>query len=340
MKKILTLTALLTAIIIATGMSFIGYNSYKLDATPSGNPPSGFIHQWPTLDGSNNLVLNYRLSDGTDKTFTAGGGAVTQALYMYTQDVTLNQALDGCIVSNYGATSDIKMTLAAGLSDGFGVRVVNEAGFITKQSPSAVISSGFYVAGTQLTYLTNGSVGYTEAGALNYTENASGDYLGFQFAAPVTLHRIRFYNYATSARIKDFKIERYNGGSWVKVPITGVESGTGIINTDEARYSAYGSANGWAGVTFTHVTDTQFRITTVALSVANNAAVTEIEMYSGPYLITLSPPSGGQLPLTSAVDRNLVSLAKGDSLKIDKTANNFTGESVFPAVANWVDTAQ
>jgi hypothetical protein len=53
---------------------FLNYNQHKLDKSPANgiNPPSGTIFVWNTLDGSNNLVVNYRLPDGTDKTFAAG----------------------------------------------------------------------------------------------------------------------------------------------------------------------------------------------------------------------------------------------------------------------------
>jgi hypothetical protein len=50
------------------------YTEIKLSTPPgaSVNPPAGSVFAWHTLDGSNDLVINYRLPDGTDKTFTAG----------------------------------------------------------------------------------------------------------------------------------------------------------------------------------------------------------------------------------------------------------------------------
>lgn len=55
-------------------MRFLKYKAIKLAQAPAEgvNPVSGSIYVWETLDGSDNLIINYRLSDGTDKTFSAG----------------------------------------------------------------------------------------------------------------------------------------------------------------------------------------------------------------------------------------------------------------------------
>jgi hypothetical protein len=66
---------------------FLNYNQLPLSTPPGAgvNPPAGSVFMWHTLDGSNNLVINYRLPDGTDKTFTAGGGgsSITFASYSW-----------------------------------------------------------------------------------------------------------------------------------------------------------------------------------------------------------------------------------------------------------------
>jgi hypothetical protein len=63
------------------------YTEIKLSTPPGAgvNPPAGSVFMWHTLDGSNNLVINYRLPDGTDKTFTAGdsGGGISAAVFKY-----------------------------------------------------------------------------------------------------------------------------------------------------------------------------------------------------------------------------------------------------------------
>jgi hypothetical protein len=63
---------------------FLNYNQLPLSTPPASgvNPPAGSVFMWHTLDGSNNLVINYRKSDGTNLTFTAGGGGgVSTAVY-------------------------------------------------------------------------------------------------------------------------------------------------------------------------------------------------------------------------------------------------------------------
>ena len=56
-------------------MKFTDFKTIKLATAPAtgDNPPTGAIYEWHTLDGSNNLIINYRLPDGIDKTFSAGG---------------------------------------------------------------------------------------------------------------------------------------------------------------------------------------------------------------------------------------------------------------------------
>jgi len=58
-------------------MKFTNFKTVKLATSPAvgDNPPSGAVYEWHTLDNSNNLIINYRLSDGTSKTFTAGGSS-------------------------------------------------------------------------------------------------------------------------------------------------------------------------------------------------------------------------------------------------------------------------
>lgn len=70
--KNLLLMGLILSAGICQGTGFIGFNTYKLSTAPGTgvNPPTGYIHSWVTLDGSDNLLIHYRLADGTDKTFS------------------------------------------------------------------------------------------------------------------------------------------------------------------------------------------------------------------------------------------------------------------------------
>jgi hypothetical protein len=65
---------------------FLNYNQHKLATAPAEgeNPPVGTVFKWYTLDGDNKLVINYRLSDGTNKTFIEeAGSGVTAAFFAW-----------------------------------------------------------------------------------------------------------------------------------------------------------------------------------------------------------------------------------------------------------------
>ena len=89
-------------------MNSITHKTIKLNTPPpSGkNPPAGAVMTWETLDEDNNLIINYRLSDGTEKTF-AGESSYIPAMISLT-------APDGSIwditVENDGSTTRTKRT--------------------------------------------------------------------------------------------------------------------------------------------------------------------------------------------------------------------------------------
>jgi hypothetical protein len=60
-------------------MKFTEFKTFKLLSAPAegDNPPAGSIFVWESLDESDVLVINYRLSDGTDKTFSGGAAVFT-----------------------------------------------------------------------------------------------------------------------------------------------------------------------------------------------------------------------------------------------------------------------
>ena len=104
-------------------MKFKGFQTYKLASAPDTgvNPPTGFIFLWETVDESNNLVLNYRLSDGTDKTFSAGtgGGSLAEPTVL----TASCNAESGKFYTNKNATLDFELSIPANMDDGsqFGV---------------------------------------------------------------------------------------------------------------------------------------------------------------------------------------------------------------------------
>jgi len=107
--------------------------------------------------------------------------------------------------------------------------------------------------------------------------------IGYNFTTAVTLNKIRFYSLAVSERVKNFTIQRYDSGSWTKVPITGVADGATIRNVDEGQAA---NANGWNTVTFTAVSDTRFRVyfDSSRWDVGDqNAGVPELQMYGSTF---------------------------------------------------------
>ncbi|MBF0173170.1 MAG: tail fiber domain-containing protein [Magnetococcales bacterium] len=82
---------------------------------------------------------------------------------------------------------------------------------------------------------------------------------GLVFDFDITVRNIRFHQdqVSTYDSVRYFSVERYNGGSWTKVPITSWISNCTAYNTDEAEAS---NAVGWVEVGISGVTDSQFRV--------------------------------------------------------------------------------
>jgi hypothetical protein len=64
-------------------MKFTDFKTIKLATAPGTgiNPPSGAIFVWETIVDAS-MVINYRQSDGTDKTFSAGSGSDANAVHV------------------------------------------------------------------------------------------------------------------------------------------------------------------------------------------------------------------------------------------------------------------
>jgi hypothetical protein len=119
------------------------------------------------------------LSDGTDKTFTAGGDSLpsqtgnngkylqtdgsaaswqavasaTQAVYNYTDNFVINDALNGSTVTTYGAIKNISGTFSGDFSPKFHLGIMNEVG-------SAILGGTATVDGdyTVRTFTTSGTL--------------------------------------------------------------------------------------------------------------------------------------------------------------------------------------
>ena len=344
-----------------------------------------------TLNNGDTMgVIRGKINDN----FTEVYGA---AAVIKTANFDIDASLNGKTVSNYGATTDIKGTFAAGLSDGFGVRVVNEG----ENAPGLDANVMMYLKmqglnlGTTFTDSSTNNLSVTSSGAVTKTDvfkfgtssgyfDGSNDYLSLPdfagFKVGTGDFTIDTWIYLITGIASDTQLIAWAGT--VNAPNFGFESGGRPYIYAGGYYARSGvnlTMDAWSHVAFVRSSGViQCYINGVARGSAdaytgnittapsyigrysggqyikaymsgfrfsNNARWTAgfeplLGFYGTTYPVILVPPSGGRLPLTSAVDRNLVSALKGDSIEISKTANNFIGKSVFPAAANWVDTPQ
>lgn len=136
-----------------------------------------------------------------------------------------------------------------------------------------LVQSGFIGGSVVLGSIRDNSIGNTGI----YTSTPIGDYIGVEFPGNVVLDAISWYSLWRGSRIAGFIVERYAGGVWIKVPITGVSSDVSIVDVDE------GSANnvdGWKTVTFAQTEDTQFRIKVISKHAGDsNCGVSEMRFY-------------------------------------------------------------
>lgn len=98
-------------------MKLLGYQAYKIPTAPASgnNPPTGCIFYWHSLDEADNLVINYRLPDGTDKVLSTGGtgGGLTVT------EVTSNTTVENGKLYIANSASMINFTLPTTFAQGF-----------------------------------------------------------------------------------------------------------------------------------------------------------------------------------------------------------------------------
>ena len=89
-------------------MIFTDKTIIKLAVAPANgvNPVAGSIYEWITLDESDNMVINYRLSDGTDKTFSSGSGSTGLT----------SVAVDGTTITGNGTAENPLISHTTGLT--------------------------------------------------------------------------------------------------------------------------------------------------------------------------------------------------------------------------------
>ncbi len=145
---------------------------------------------------------------------------------------------------------------------------------------SALIDTNFGGTGKTLNYMRGGWQAAPGGGC--YATTPVGDTIGYQFSAAKPIDTIKFYNYAAAGRIKTFKIQRYDGGSWTDVVVTGVGANMTLTASDNILYDNAETANGYCEVSFAAISDTRFRIHVLSRSTAgdNNCGVASIDMYA------------------------------------------------------------
>jgi len=348
-KKALSLFCLLCSTIVLAGVSInpmtggLSFTPKTSSMPPASSAPAGSIpvsnrNAWASVPFSTQL---------TTALTTITLPSSVQAIYNYTQDFTINSALSGALITNLGAVKDItgRMQSREILGDKFSITVLNEV-LTGAEKPTvySVTTSGFTLGGLSWELQD----GLTTWGGAVYTINGNGDWLAYNYSNPANIKRIRFYCYPAGARIRQFRIDRYDGGAWTKVPITSVGANTSIVNTDEAQYdgAVYHGSNGWADVSFDLVSDTKFRI--YVLSVFNNATedgagdvnagISEIEMYGVTARITIQPDANDKISNTAAAGNTIKSIAKGDIIRLRTALSLYDiyADEILPPTA-WAD---
>lgn len=199
-------------------MRFTNYKAIKLATPPAGgvNPPTGNIFVWETLDGSDNLVINYRLSDGTDKTFSGGGG--------------LSDApSDGKTYARKDA-GWVEITSSDATSYGNPGGSGNRNSFVIFTTNTNM---------TQPSYMLDGA--FTIGN--EWSGSTSGSYLRFQFELAVIINEMKFYQ-SGSQDNGTWKVQGSNNGTdWSDIGTTFSLSGTTItitsISANTTRYLYY-----------------------------------------------------------------------------------------------------
>ena len=120
--------------------------------------------------------------------------------------------------------------------------------------------------------------GNTSAASIYYI-NTVGGYAGLTFSSDQTFCKFSFYQVAYAGRINLFQLEKYDGTSWTKVPITGWENNASAYNTDEAQAT---NTNGWVTVSCAPVSCRGLRIKVVSLyaNADSDTIISEIRLYS------------------------------------------------------------
>lgn len=119
-------------------MIFTDFKTIKLQSAPTDNPPTGSIYLWETLDISNNLIINYKLHDGTVKTFTveqSSGSSGSSSTGL------TSVAVDGTTITGDGTALNPLVSHSSGITS-IVVDGTSITGAGTVESPLASHSSG------------------------------------------------------------------------------------------------------------------------------------------------------------------------------------------------------
>ena len=114
-----------------------------------------------------------------------------------------------------------------------------------------------------------------------YSNNETNYAVGYVFGETRNFSKFRFFNFATTDRVKDFILEKSidGGTNWTKIVITGWADGATARNTDEGTAS---NANAWNTVTFAITTGNAIRARFTSTQTPGgdaNAGISELQVF-------------------------------------------------------------
>ena len=256
-------------------------------------------------------------------------------------NITIDNTNNGKIISNYGAVSNVTYTFdtLANLGSKFDVTIVNNVGITTYNTSYANIGG----AGNRtsiITFSCNNGAGMTNAIVNgNTTEdvcywnsgNAVGKYMIFQFATSQNITEAKWYQ-GTSDEHGTWQWQGSNDGStYASIGDTFTFGGS----SPQTQTSLNGNTLAY----------TYYRIIGISGTISSAPYLREMEFKIGnvdtatSISVKIVPPSGVQLPGTSASDRCLSCPNKFGLIHLRVTDAGIICLSAYPSSAAWVDTA-
>ncbi len=234
-------------------------------------------------DPSGNIGIGTINPGGALEVSSTTGGFVLPRMNTVQRDA-LTQVLNGTMIFNttsgqfegYNGTEWVTLSLAMNGGGNGGGGGSSGGNNIALQAIAA--SHVGSVPGPTSLSLTNMRDGVAvNLNAWDWIGSPNGS-VGYDFSSTKTVNKIRLYMGINNTGIQNFKVEKWNGSAWIKVPITGWSENASQVNNDEARMA---QVTGWATVTFSDTSSTKFRVTGLTFWPGGNgnASGAEFEIY-------------------------------------------------------------